>query len=207
MLLRHKTQHVRIQKLEYVGGRCHLKTQLLFVHKVIDMRAPSSSKRDLVYQFSKTQRASFCTQTKPSLMSQHPKNTISVKHMVKSWVTHAVSTEKNSGEPTAITFLWGFLSPGVDRNLRFYHKGINGKDSCTGFQSQSKGIHICFQYSGEESLQLIIWIECKLVCFPWSSLPSSDKTNLSCGSNSLHSEFLVYMVQIPSATLLTHYPS
>lgn len=64
-----------------------------------------------------------------------------------------------------VELLQGFPLPNPDENLRFYHKGRKLETELTGLQLLRKGINICFWSFAEESLQLIIWIESKMVCF------------------------------------------
>lgn len=144
------------------------------------------------------------------LMRQYLKNTVSVNSAVKrpGNASSIYREDEKKVEPNGIMFLLGFSSLLVWMGAwGFIIKGWNGKKSFAGLLSWRKGIHICFWYSVEESLQLIIWIGSKLVCFPRSFSSSSDKTNLFCGSNGLYSKFLVYVAQNPSIILLTHDPS
>lgn len=65
----------------------------------------------------------------------------------------------------SVKLLQGFPLPDLSENLRFYHKGRKLETELTGLQLLRKAINICFWSFAEDSFQLIIWIESKLVCF------------------------------------------
>lgn len=83
-------------------------------------------------------------------------------------------------------------------------KGTHCKLS--GLQSWRNGTNICFWSSFCCRIPPvgIIWMGSNFVVFTDPFLPGSDKTNLSCGSNGLCSESVVYMARVLCILLLTY---
>lgn len=112
------------------------------------------------------EKGSFYRGRKYFLMSVFTGNTVNSCHIIKmTGKSFSIFRKDKTQSQMGVRLLQGFHFPDLDENLRFYHKGRKLEIELAGLQSLRKGISICFWSFAEESLQMIIWIESKFVCF------------------------------------------